>query len=176
MSDAKVENLKAAAKSPEKKQEASKASKPAEAAPQTAAAAEQVSPVVPEPVREAVEASVTQAKENYEQAKAVAEETTDALEESVAAAMRGANDFNEQLLAALKDEAFARYDLLRDLSRAGTPLEAFEIQGKYLRARLDAAQARSAAFAKLASRVTAEASEPARESMLKTVRALTPAT
>jgi phasin len=151
------------------------AAKPTEKLAKVAAPAAEASLVAVESVREAVESGVTQAKESYERAKATAEESTAALEETFAAAIRGANDINEYVMAAFKDETRARFDLVRDLARAGTPLEAFELQGKFLRARLDAAQARGSALAKLVSRVSKETAEPARESMLRTIRTLTPA-
>jgi len=188
MSDAQVETVEAAkaAKPAEKKPEVvaekpaemepkTASAKPAEKQPKAAAPAPEAGPMVPESVREVVETSVTKAKESYEQAKATAEEATEALEETFAAAMRAANEFNEQIMAAFKDDASAQFDLMRDLTQVGTPVEAFELQGKFLRSRLEAVQARSTALAELVSRVTEETAAPTRESMLKTIRTLTPA-
>jgi hypothetical protein len=189
MSDAQIETVKAAkAAKPAEKQPEAVATKP-EKQPRAAAPAAEALPMVPESMREAVETGVTRAKESYEMAKDTAEEatealkdatealeeTTEALEETFAAAMRGASHFNEQVMAAFKDEASAQLDLMRDLARIGTPLEAFELQGKFLRARLDAAQARGKALAEVCCRVAEDTAAPARESMLRTIRALTPA-
>lgn len=163
MPDAQIGTVRAAA-----------AAKPVERQPKPAARAADAGSMVPESVREAVESGVSQARQTYEQARATAEEATEALEEAFAAAMRGAGDFNDRIAAAFKDEACARFELVRDLARAGTPAAAFELQSRFLHTRLDAAQARNAAFAELVSRVAQETAEPVRETLLRTIRALTP--
>lgn len=168
MSDVQIETEEAAA-------EPQPVEKPAEKQSKTAARAADSGPMVPDSVREAVETGVTQAKKSYDRVKASAEEATEALEESFAAAMRGANDFNEQVMDAFKTDARAQFDLVRDLAAAATPAEALELQSKFLYERIDAAQARSAALAKLVSRFTSEAAEPMRASVVRTIRALTPA-
>ncbi|MDP2622131.1 MAG: phasin family protein [Hyphomicrobiales bacterium] len=168
MSDVQIETEEAAA-------EPRPVEKRAERQPKVAARAADAGAMVPESVREAVETGVTQAKQSYDRVKASAEEATEALEETFAAAMRGASDFNEQVMAAFKADTRAQFDLVRDLARIETPAQAFELQGKFLNARIEAAQARSAALAKLVNRVAGETTEPVRESVLRTIRALTPA-
>ena len=164
MSDMQVETVEAAA-----------AEKPVENQPKAAPRAADAGFMAPETVREAVETGVTQAKQSYDRVKATAEEANESFEETIAAAMRGAGEFNEQVMAAFKADAYAQFDLVRDLARVGTPAEAFDLQGKFLHARLDAAQRRSAALAKLVNRVAEETAEPVREGVLQTIRALTPA-
>jgi phasin len=149
--------------------------KPSEKQPKVAARAANAGPMVPESLREAVETGVSQAKESYDRVRASTEEATEALEETFAAAMRGASDFNDQVMEAFKADARAQFDLLRDLTGAGTPVEAFELQGKFLYGRIDAAQALSAALAKLVTRVAEETSEPVRSSVVRTIRAFMPA-
>ena len=131
--------------------------------------------LVSEPVREVVESGVNQAKQAYEQYRSAAEEATETLEESFDAVMRGAREVGEQIAAAIKTDACAQFDLVRDLARAGTPAELLDVQSRFLNARIDTAGARMASFAKLANRIAEETGEPVRESVLRTIRTLTPA-
>jgi phasin len=125
---------------------------------------------VPAAFRDMAEKSLEQAKTNYEKMKTAAEEATDVLEATYSTASKGSADLGVKALDAVKANANAAFDFMRDLMVAKSLSEVVELSTAHTRKQVDAYVAQvkdmSGAVQKLGTDVTA----PAKASFDKLVK------
>jgi phasin len=122
---------------------------------------------IPAAFREFAEKSVSQAKENYEKMKSAAEEATDLLEGTYATASRGAADYGIKMLEAARANTNAAFDFASEFITVRSLSEAVELSTAHARKQFDALSAQAKELAVLAQKVTAETTEPVKESFSK---------
>jgi phasin len=125
---------------------------------------------LPETVREFAEKGVEQAKATYAKFKSAAEETTDLLEDSYATAAKGATAFNTKALEALRANVNAAFDYTGALFASKTLAEAVELSSAHVRSQFEALTAQAKDLTTVAQQVAAEAAEPIKAGVSKSMR------
>jgi phasin len=122
---------------------------------------------IPAAFREFAEKSVSQAKENYEKMKSAAEEATDLLEGTYATASKGASDYGLKMIDAARANTNATFDFVSELMGVKSFAEVVELSTAHARKQFETVTAQSKDLAALAQKVTAETTEPMKESFGK---------
>jgi phasin len=125
---------------------------------------------IPAAFREFAEKSVSQAKENYEKMKSAAEEATDLLEGTYATASKGTSDYGLKVIDAARTNANAAFDFYSGLMSVKSFSEVVELSTAYSRKQFETLTEQSKELTALAQKVTAETTEPVKESFSKTFR------
>ncbi len=122
---------------------------------------------IPAAFREFAEKSVSQAKETYEKMKTAAEEATDVLEGTYATASKGAADYGLKMIEAARVNTNANFDFASQFMAVKSFSEAVELSTMHMRKQFETLTAQSKDLAALAQKVTAETTEPVKESFTK---------
>jgi phasin len=122
---------------------------------------------IPAAFREFAEKSVSQAKENYEKMKTAAEEATDVLEGTYATASKGAADYGMKMIEQARVNTNSAFDFVSQFMTVKSFSEAVELSTAHARKQFETLTAQTKELAAIAQKVTAETSEPVKESFTK---------
>jgi phasin len=125
---------------------------------------------VPEIVREFTEKSVQQAKAAYAHFKSAADQATGVLEDSYTNASKGAVEFNLKALDALRTNVNAAFDYTRELLASKTLADVVELSSTHVRKQFETLSAQAKDLAAVAQKIAAEASEPIKAGVSKTLQ------
>jgi phasin len=120
---------------------------------------------VPAAFREFAEKSVTQCKDSWEKMKAATEEATDVIEGSYATATKGCADYGLKVIEAARANTNANFDYASKLLGVKSLSEVVELSTAHLRSQFEALTAQTKELTALAQKVTAETTEPLKESV-----------
>lgn len=127
---------------------------------------------IPEAFRGAAENSVKQAKEAYEKMRAAAEEATDMLEDQYETTRGGMVALQEKAIEAAKANTDATFKFAKDFLAVKSFAEAIELQTAFARAQFELASAQAKDMQELVQKVSAEASQPMKDVLGKTMKDL----
>jgi phasin len=122
---------------------------------------------IPAAFREIAEKSVSQAKEGYEKMKSAAEEATDVLEDTYATASKGAADYGAKLIETARVNTNAAFDFYTELMTVKSFTEFVELSTTHARKQFEAVTGQTKELTALAQKVTAETTEPLKDSVTK---------
>ena len=122
---------------------------------------------IPAAFREFAEKSVSQAKDTYDRMKSAAEEATDILEDTYATASKGAADYGLKLIEAARVNTNAAFDFASEIIMVKSLSEAVELSTAHARRQFEAVTTQAKELSALAQKVTAETTEPVKESLTK---------
>jgi phasin len=122
---------------------------------------------VPEIFRDAAEKSVKQAKDAYEKIRTAAEEATDVLEDQFESARSGFVALNAKAIDAAKANSDATFKFAKDVLGVKTVAEAIELQTAFARQQYDLLSAQAKEMQELFSKVSTEATAPAKDAFNK---------
>jgi phasin len=120
---------------------------------------------VPAAFRELAEKSVTQCKDNWEKMKAATEEATGVIEDSYATASKGFAEYGLKFLEAARANTNANFDYAGKLMGLKSVAEAVELSTAHLRSQFETMSAQLKELTALAQKVTAETTEPLKDTM-----------
>jgi phasin len=127
---------------------------------------------IPVAYRELAEKGVAQAKQNYERVKAAAEETNELMEATYTTAVRGMSEYNLKLVDAMRANANAHFDFVRDLFAVKSPSDVVELSSAHARKQFDAMSAQSKELTSLAQKVSTDTAEPIKAGFNRALRAV----
>jgi phasin len=110
--------------------------------------------------REFVEKGAARAEDAYRKTQAAAGETTKVMEQTYSAASKGAADFNLHLLDIAQANMNAAFDFARQLARATSPSEFFELSTAQVRKQVETLTKQTRDLTQLAQKVTTQAAQP----------------
>ena len=117
---------------------------------------------VPELFRSFAEQGLTQTREAYTRARAMAEEATDLLEESFEATRDSVRDVQFKALDVAQANADATFELVRRLLTVSSVADAVQLQTAFARERFEALIDYSKDVQSTLTKVSAEATKPAK--------------
>ena len=118
--------------------------------------------------REFAEKSAARAKDTYGQAQAAAKETTEVMGHTYSAVSKGAADFNLHLLEIAQVNMNAAFDFARQLTRAKSPSEFFELSAAHARKQFETFTEQTQSLTTLANKATTDAAQPLQAVVAKT--------
>ena len=113
---------------------------------------------------------VERGKDMYGKVQAAAEEGTKAMERTYSTATRGAADFNSHLLEIAQENMNAAFDWARQLTRAKSPTEFFELSAAYMHKRFEAFTEQTQRLTTLAQKTATDAAQPLQSEVAKTFK------
>jgi phasin len=126
---------------------------------------------VPEMFRSFAEQGMAQTRDAYAKMKNAAEEATDLVEESFETARAGVREVQFKALDAAKANADATFDLVRQLLNVTSIADAVQVQATFARQRFEAFVDYSKDMQTMLSKVSSEATKPAKTLFDKTLNA-----
>jgi phasin len=109
--------------------------------------------------REFAEKSAERVKDTYRKVQAAAEETTKVMERTYSTASKGAVDFNLHLLEIAQENMNAAFDFARQLARAKSPSEFFELSAAHMRKQFETFTGQTQQLTTFAQKVTTDAAQ-----------------
>ncbi len=122
---------------------------------------------IPAAFRDLAEQSASQAKGNYDKMKTMAEEATEVLEDTFATASKGATDCGVKLIEIARANTNAAFDFAAALLGAKSIAGVVELSTAQMRRNVEALQRQGSELTALAQKVSAESSEPVKQSLTK---------
>ena len=120
--------------------------------------------------REFAEKSAERVKDTYGKVQAAAEETTKVMERTYSTASKGAVDFNLHLLEIAQENMNAAFDVARQLTRAKSPSELFELSAAHMRKQFETFTEQAKHLTTLAKTATNDAAHPLQSEVVKTFK------
>lgn len=127
---------------------------------------------VPTVVREFAEQSMEKAKDGYSKMKNAAEDATDILEDSYESSRQGVLEINMKALDVAKVSTDSAFTFFKDMLAVKSVAEAVELQTAFVRRQFDTTVAQSKEMQELVTKITTDASQPAKDAFEKTVKDL----
>ena len=124
---------------------------------------------VPEAMRALAEKNITQTREVYERSKDALEAVLVSCERSFDAAGQGAVALNRKVIDIAQRNINSGFDLAKSLAGAKSLAEALELQAAYWRKQFGALTAQAEEVRALSTKVTADAAEPIKSQMARSV-------
>lgn len=131
---------------------------------------------VPEAMRALAEKNIAQTRELYERSKDALESVLESWERTFDAAGQGVAALNRKVIDFTQRNINSGFDLAKSVAGAKSLAEAMELQTAYWRKQLDALAAQAEEVRTLSTKVTADAAEPIKAQVTRSMDELHKAT